>query len=325
MKNLIVVLSSGKDLTAQAILAALQRRGKRALLLNTGDFPTRIGLDAHFCGKVWQGSISTHEEMYPLEDIRSILYRRPTQYRVDPQMPPQVQAFAENEAVKGFGGILRSLDCFWVSHQDALRKAEFKPRQLLYAARLGMKTPRTLITNNPDAARRFYHECNSAIISKTLHGGNIQVNDQEYDAIFTSSVGAEHLEKWEQRIPLTANLFQEKIEKAFELRITVVGNRLFAAAIHAHSAASRIDFRAAYNDLTYMPYTLPPQVATFCCNLTHAFGLAYSTIDMAVTPQDEYVFFEINASGQYQWIEYHTGLPITEALVDQLIEGEMIV
>jgi len=42
---------------------------------------------------------------------------------------------------------------------------------------------------------------------------------------------------------------------------------------------------------------------------------------MAVTPDGEYVFFEINASGQFQWIEYATGLPITEALVDQLIAG----
>ena len=321
VKNLIVVLSSSKDMTACDVIASLHRRGERCVMLNTGDFPACIQLDAVFHGEEWRGVIHTNGEAYPLEDIKSILYRRPTQYVIDATMPSQVQAFAENEAVKGFGGILRSLDCFWMSHQDAIRKAEFKPRQLKHAAKLGIKIPRTLITNNPNAVHRFYHECNGKMIYKTLHGGNIQVNDQEYDAIFTSLVRPEHLGHLEKRIPLTANLFQEKIEKAFEVRITVVGNHLFAAAIHSHAEAAQTDFRASYSDLTYTIYPLPPKIATFCLDLTRSFDLAYGAIDVAVTPDGEYVFFEINASGQYQWIEHSTGLPITEALVDQLLEG----
>jgi glutathione synthase/RimK-type ligase-like ATP-grasp enzyme len=308
-------------MTARDVLASLHRRGERCVMLNTGDFPARVQLDAAFHGEEWQGTIYTSGEAYPLEDIKSILYRRPTQYAIDSTMPPQVQAFAENEAIKGFGGILRSLDCFWMSHQDAIRKAEFKPRQLKHAARLGIKTPRTLITNDPDAVHRFSHECNGKLIYKTLHGGNVQVNDQEYDAIFTSQVRAEHLQHLEKRIPLTANLFQEEIEKAFELRITVVGNHLFTAAIHSHAEASQTDFRASYSDLTYTIYSLPPKIATFCLDLTRSFGLTYGAIDMAVTPDGDYIFFEINASGQFQWIEYSTGLPITEALVNQLLEG----
>jgi glutathione synthase/RimK-type ligase-like ATP-grasp enzyme len=318
VKNLIVVLSSDKDMTARDVLASLQQRGERCVMLNTGDFPTRVQLDAAFSGDEWQGTIHANGETYPLEDIKSILYRRPTHYVVDATMPPQIQAFAENEAVKGFGGILRSLDCFWMSHQDAIRKAEFKPRQLKHAARLGMKTPRTLITNDPSAVQRFYRACNGKMIYKTIHGGNVQVNDLEYDAIFTSRVRADHLEK---RIPLTANLFQEEIEKAFDLRITVVGTHLFAAAIHSHAEASQTDFRASYSDLTYEIFSLPPKIATFCLDLTRSFDLTYGAIDMAVTPGGEYIFFEINASGQFQWIEYFTGLPITEALVNQLIEG----
>ena len=323
MKNLIVVLSSDKDMTARDVLASLHRRGERCVMLNTGGFPARVQLDAAFHGDAWQGTVFIHGEAYPLEDIKSILYRRPTHYAVDTTMPPQVQAFAENEAVKGFGGILRSLNCFWMSHQDAIRTAEFKPRQLKHAVRFGITTPRTLITNDPNAVRRFYHECNGNMIYKTLHGGNIQVNELEYDTIFTSRVQPEHLEHLEQRIPLTAHLFQENIEKAFELRITVIGNRLFTAAIHSQTEASQTDFRASYSDLTYTIYPLPAEIEKFCLDLTQSFGLTYGAIDMAVTPDGTYIFFEINPSGQFQWIEYATGLPITEALVDQLIEGTL--
>lgn len=41
---------------------------------------------------------------------------------------------------------------------------------------------------------------------------------------------------------------------------------------------------------------------------------------MAYTPGGEFVFFEINAAGQYHWIEEQTGLPITDALVALLVE-----
>ena len=47
--------------------------------------------------------------------------------------------------------------------------------------------------------------------------------------------------------------------------------------------------------------------------------LVFGAIDMIVTPAGEYVFLEINANGQYLWIEKQTGLPITSSIVDLLI------
>lgn len=80
-----------------------------------------------------------------------MLYRRPTHYQIDQMLPPQIQAAAENECSRGFGGVLRSFDCFWISDMDAIRAASFKPRQLHLARQLGMQTPHTLITNDPAA------------------------------------------------------------------------------------------------------------------------------------------------------------------------------
>ena len=42
---------------------------------------------------------------------------------------------------------------------------------------------------------------------------------------------------------------------------------------------------------------------------------------MALTPGAAFIFFELNPAGQYQWIEYYTHLPITEAIVDLLAQG----
>jgi hypothetical protein len=38
-----------------------------------------------------------------------------------------------------------------------------------------------------------------------------------------------------------------------------------------------------------------------------------------VTPDERYVFLEINSNGQYLWIELATGLPISDAICDLLL------
>ncbi len=282
MQDLILILSYHEDRPAVEVFQAMQRRGLSALLIDPGDFPQRLALDASFDGEAWQGALLSAGERIPLGRIKSIFYRRPTHYVVDPALPSTVQAFAENEAAKGFGGILRSLDCFWVSHPDALRAAAFKPRQLKVAASLGLRTPSSLVTNDAAAVRRFYHACEGNIIYKTLHGGNIAAGPDEYDAIYTSAVTEESLAHLD-RVKYTAHIFQQRIEKAFELRINVIGERVFAAAIYAPAnSAARIDFRAAYDDLRYEVYALPDAIVQKCRRLVKQFGLQYGAIDMAV-------------------------------------------
>lgn len=321
MKDLVVILSYYQDRPAIEVLAELERRHVPVLLLDPGDFPCSISLDASF-QDTWEGTLTYHGQRFALSRVKSILYRRPTHYVVDKALPPTVQVFAENEAFKGFGGILRSLDCFWVSHPDALRAANFKPRQLQVAKQHGMRTPRTEITNDPAALLRFYEECHGRLIYKTLYGGNVGASGDEYDAIYTSIVTPESLQHAE-RVRYTAHLFQEHIEKAFDVRVTVVGDAVFAAAIDSQEhEATRVDFRASYAHLRYRRFQLPKDIEQACVAIVHTFGLEYGAIDMAVTPSGDFVWFELNPNGQYQWIEYHTKLPITSALVDLLVCGK---
>jgi D-alanine-D-alanine ligase-like ATP-grasp enzyme len=49
-------------------------------------------------------------------------------------------------------------------------------------------------------------------------------------------------------------------------------------------------------------------------------GLVYGAFDFIVTPEGRYVFLEVNPGGAYMWVEAATGLGITPALADALIE-----
>lgn len=57
--------------------------------------------------------------------------------------------------------------------------------------------------------------------------------------------------------------------------------------------------------------------------LARRLGLSYCALDLVVTPSGDYVFLEVNPSGQYGWLESLTGLPITRELVRMLMRGAL--
>lgn len=70
---------------------------------------------------------------------------------------------------------------------------------------------------------------------------------------------------------------------------------------------------------------MPGEVAYIeeaCKELVRRFRLQFAAIDLLVTPDGQYVFVDLNGNGQWGWIENHTGLPLTETLVNLLERGQ---
>lgn len=323
MPDWIVVLSHPKDPTAQRIARALEARQAPVLFLDTGAFPKQVRLATTFTQHRWQGGFWYEDHRYDLADIKSVLVRRPSHYQVDPSAPELIQSFLENEALKGFGGILRSLDkVLWMNDLDAHRAANFKPVQLQAASHVGLRVPRSLITNDPEAVRQFYQETSGKLIYKTLHGGGIAGGGNIAHAIYTSRVTAQSLEHLE-RVRLTAHYFQVEIEKFLELRVTVIGSHVLAVAIESqHCEATKLDWRASFPDLRFAPYTLPHEIEAQCCLLVRSLGLTYGALDFILTPDSEYIFLEINPGGQYEFLEQKTQLPFSTTIANTLLGGK---
>ena len=117
----------------------------------------------------------------------------------------------------------------------------------------------------------------------------------------------------------TPGIFQELVLKDYEVRLTVVADKMFAAKILSQwDERTKLDWRIAPHDIKYEPIDLPADI----CDKVSAFmaetGLIYSCIDFIVTPEGRHVFLESNPRGQYLWIEHYTGMPITEAIADAL-------
>jgi glutathione synthase/RimK-type ligase-like ATP-grasp enzyme len=108
----------------------------------------------------------------------------------------------------------------------------------------------------------------------------------------------------------------------YDLRVTVVGMEVFAAAIHSQETEYPVDSRIDIINAEIEPVVLPDHLSDLLLQLTDALGLVYGAIDLRRTPDDRYVFLEINPSGQFRYIEVATGLPITAALAAALMANE---
>ncbi|MGW5448677.1 ATP-grasp ribosomal peptide maturase [Streptomyces asiaticus] len=313
----VLVLTRPQDATADLVIAELNERSVPVHRLDPGDFPEAMtvgaGIGRH--GALWEGVLRGQHRGVSLGDIRSVYYRRPGAHRLHPDMTEQDARWAQAEAQAGFGGLVYALPALWVNHPNRNALARFPPVALAVAARSGLSVPRTLITNDPAEAREFISALPGQVAAyKALGTTHPSDNDDRPQALWTTQVRPDEINESVRR---TAHQFQEWVDKAYEVRLTAVGHQLFAAEIHAGSDASRLDFRADYDSLTYKPCEVPERIARGVHMLTLMFGLQYVALDFLVNPQGHWYLIDVNPNGQWGFIP-DLRAPITRALADLL-------
>lgn len=171
-----------------------------------------------------------------------------------------------------------------------------------------------MITNDPDVIRAFSPGRRTVI--KVL-GANVLYEDGARKFAATHLLTADDLSDL-RGFELTTHLVQEWVDKDHEVRVVVVGNRMFAVAIDAGSEATFVDWRVDYDALSYRVIAVPVAVADGISAYLAAFGISYAAFDFVITPDQEWVFLEANPGGQFGWLQAMTGLPISSALAELL-------
>lgn len=330
-KILILTSKDPSDAHADVVAVNLVRSGENVCRLDTDTFLESVQLSIAVgteSGTV--SSLITPDFSIPLNEVKSVWFRRPLIPEPGLTSDPESLAhrdehdFIRREAEAALYGVFGALsDAFWITHPDVLKAADNKVLMLQVAQQLGMNIPRTLVTNDPGKARDFFGACGGKMIVKTFRGYSGSISG-ELRAIWTSPVLEEHLQKFDliRKVPC---LFQEYVPKDVELRVTVIGRKVFACEIHSQrSAISRDDWRKY--DLENTPYIacmLPQEIERACLRLMDIFKLPFGAIDLIRRPDGAYVFLEINANGQWLWIQELTGLPLVEAMSELLAAGTM--
>lgn len=314
----VLVVAQEMDPTADRVVDELTQRRVPVMRFDMGDFPQRVSLTVEHDGFPWSGVLADEYRSVRLEEVGAVYYRRPRLPAVSDIIQEPHHSWAKDQALAGLLGTLYALPVLWVNRPEVDGIASHKPGQLPLAAALGLRTPRSLITTDPHAARSFAKNVDGPIICKPLMGGPLRYEDGRRNGVPTHQVDPESID---DSVALTAHLFQEWIPKAHEVRLTVVGRKIFASEIHAASEDAKVDWRSDYDSLEYKPCSVPGSVRNGVLAWLAHFRLNFGAFDFAVTPGGEWVLFECNPSGEWSWIQAKTGLPIAAALAELLAGG----
>ncbi|MDM4719798.1 ATP-grasp ribosomal peptide maturase [Micromonospora sp. WMMA1363] len=307
----VLVLTQPYDVTADYVVAELAARDVPIFRCDPGDFPRTLTLVAQ-SGGGWRGSLRLPGRRAALHDLGCAYYRRPTAFELPAHLTDEERRWATREARMGLGGVLAAHP-LWLNHPHDIARAEYKPVQLAAAGTVGLSAPPTLITNEPAAAERFVREHGGAVV-KPL-GSGVIAEAGTAKLIYTNRVCAEEID---HTVAGTAHLFQQQVDKAYEVRLTVVDDAWFAVRIDGASQATGLDWRTDYDALSYSVVTVPEAIRAAVSRLLARLRLRFGALDFIVTPHDEWIFLEINPNGQWAWLQDATGLPIAAAIADAL-------
>lgn len=312
----ILIISTVVDTATDAVVLSLSQRGISHHRINTENFPfeSNFTLDFQAIGNTaitfQSGRIAPH----------AIWYRRLRSPGCPENMDSGIYDFCLRENRAAFLGGLLTQRTRWMSHPSDVWRAEFKPNQLKIAQEVGMRIPKTIVSNDPVIIRRTFREFGPLIV-KPARSGHFWQGGEEF-SIFTCPITEEHLDAL-QDAKWAPSIYQELIPKRFDIRVTCVGSKLFTAAIHSQTdPAAEVDWRRTENpELPHSSIELPAQIADQIRKLMQCLQLEFGCIDLVLTPDNEYVFLEVNPSGQWLWLDDQLNLGISDAVADWLSES----
>jgi glutathione synthase/RimK-type ligase-like ATP-grasp enzyme len=321
---MILIVTTQSDTHADVVIKKLESLGVEFVRFNTEDFPTKVSLEIELNSSFWKGYLCFQSRRINIRDIKAVWYRRPGTPEIHPDVKDdRVKQVCLAQAEEALRGLWRSLDVYWMSNPINIQKASSKIYQLSIAPYFGFKIPDTLITLSPKEAIEFWSKHQGNVIVKPLSGiGFLSPKTQTPAGVYTSKVEEKDIIEIET-VKYAPTLFQEYVPKSIEIRITVVGTKVFAAEIHSQvNEESKHDWRRlSPRYIPHYPHSLPNDLKEKCVKLVQYMGLNFGAIDMIKCPNGDYVFLEINPNGQWLWIEEITGLPISDAIVDSLLSA----
>jgi hypothetical protein len=307
----IGIVSHDGDLHTQEVGRHLDALGAPWVLVDTGRLPQAVGLTVTTGGPdgwraAWEPATGSGVDA---DDLRAMWWRRPQPFALhDDLRTPTDRGFAHGECAAAVAGLWSCLDATWVNDPDRDDAASRKMWQLRAASRLGLRVPRTCMTNDPERARAFVAAEPGRVVFKSFSATPTTwretrpVRDVDLDLMDT--------------VRFAPVIFQEAVPGS-DIRVTVVGSQVYAAEFRTQDSGYPFDFRMDTAHCPTSVHELPDRLVAGLLRLMAELGLLYGAIDLRWTGE-EYVFLEVNPAGQWLFVEYATGQPIAAALAGLL-------
>ena len=175
----ILILSIPTDYHAAAVAWGLRKKGEHVDLIYMSDLPQRASLTYAISNEVQSLVFSNETRTLDLSVYDTVVFRRIAR----PELPDHIDYRDREAARQEWIVVLRFVqqyfdrpDVFVVNSPLSRALRDIKPLQLLLARELGLRIPKTMISNRPTDIRGFVENTspsvNTSYIVKPLHPSN---------------------------------------------------------------------------------------------------------------------------------------------------------
>jgi glutathione synthase/RimK-type ligase-like ATP-grasp enzyme len=320
---LLLIASNKTDLATDYLILRLHERSVPFIRINTEDY--LLSWEMHFSleGDRREVVISKKGRApFSVETIHGAYIRQPKMPALN--VTQDDQSFAEREVGESLKSLWRAIDeNVWLNAPHRILRASNKPEQLAVSQSIGFKIPDTYIGTNHAQIRSFYKKCSGNMIAKAVkHGFSFEGGHARVAA--TQKIDQHSLESIQSYAALPM-IFQKQIDKQYDIRVTVVANKVFSIAIESQQfSETKVDWRLADSykiSLRQYAINLPEPLSALCVSITRHFRLKYAAIDLVLAKDGTYYFLELNPNGQWAWIEQLGLHKIRDAIIDELAEA----
>lgn len=324
MTSVLVLTNSFDDGHVEAVFEIIRSQGHETLRI---DIDRIVKGESHISLDYSTGQIlfSSPDGRFDLNEVESIWYRKPFGFSQTLGFLEHIQDHVQRMVIdKEMHDTVDSIsmllaDKFWINHPTAIASARLKPYQIAVAQRCGLPVPRTLITSDPVAARKFCSE--GPAVFKPITVSDMTYDDDHY-AVETTLMTEELIESLDL-ISSQPIILQQYVEKSSELRVTCIGDKqLVARQVPHDSLASTVDWRSLQENGSHyeIDYVLPKALVEAIHRIMCEFDLGFAAMDFVVDSQGNIHFLEVNPNGQWLGYTDEIGLPAAAIFANCLVQ-----
>lgn len=307
---MLLIITNKNDLTADFLIARLIEQNKPYFRLNAEDLT-----QADFSFSIDNGSLRRElgipTKKVEFSDISCVWYRRKIQVQPRDNVPSEQRRFITGEITHLMEGLILNNDVLWVNPIESVLSAERKVFQLRLARALGFSVPKTLISNVPSEIRQFMDDVTNVICKPIYHG--LYLTETERFAIYANRVDKQNFTN-DRQIEICPIFLQEEIRKSGDIRATFIGEDVFGVEIRS-SEKSLLDWRRPGKELLYNIIRMDNKVEALCRQMLKTLNLQFGAFDFAVAESGEIYFLEVNATGEWAWLERELELPMRDSFI----------
>jgi len=323
MQSRPLILAPSDDPHACAVAWAIRRQGIEPVWTPS----LKAGEGAHYSFRIGHDHEAFHDSLLAGDRASAVWNRRV--HDPVPECAEEDRAFATWEwklfqrnvfGVQGAYG-----DALWVNPFAAAQRAEHKLVQLATCRRLGIPFPDTVVTTDATEVAALIRRWGQVVFKSFL------VHQwEERDSGRMHAVGVVLLngdsELPAEAIAVCPGIYQRYIEKRCDVRVTVIGERLFALRLGKGTDGAFVDWRGHSKDPSFRAerMDLPPAVEAKLRELMRELGLVFGCIDLVVDVDGEFHFLEVNQAGQFLFVEdMLPDAPVLQTMTAMLVSGRV--